>query len=162
MADLHVLPTNKILKVASHKRRQPKPAPRREPVSRWPAWVAIGAVAVGALLLVLSLQHLAAGIMAITGCGWIEALLLAIGIDCGLIVAELAAIVASPAVARSIRFHVGSMIVATLVLSAGLNAWAFGQHAAGYMAYASYAFGVFIPAAVFALGKIAVALTGRH
>jgi hypothetical protein len=100
--------------------------------------------------------------MAITGCRWIEALLLAIGIDCGLIVAELAAIVASPAVARSIRFHVWSMIGATLALSAGLNAWAFGQHSTGAMAYASYAFGVFIPAAVFALGKIAVALTGRH
>jgi hypothetical protein len=162
MAELHVLPTTKTLKVSRHQRRAPKPAPRAVAVSRWPTWVAIGAVGVGGLLLVLSLQHLATGIVAITGANWWEAMLLAVGIDCGLIVAELAAIVASPAVAKAIRFHVWSMIVATLVLSAGLNAWAFGQHSVGLMAYASYGFGCFIPAAVFALGKIAVALTSRH
>jgi hypothetical protein len=31
-----------------------------------------------------------------------------------------------------------------------------------HRSHSRYAFGVFIPAAVFALGKIAVALTGRH
>jgi hypothetical protein len=54
------------------------------------------------------------------------------------------------------------MISSTLALSAGLNAWAFAQHAAGLMAYASCAFGVFIPLMVFGLSKVAIALTSRH
>src|SRR5262252_1514313 len=64
------------------------------------AGVAVGAVAVGGMLLVLSLQHLATGVEAITGCSRVEALLLAVGIDLGLVVTECAAIVASPAAAR--------------------------------------------------------------
>jgi hypothetical protein len=110
MADLLVLPTTKTLKVAPHKRRAPKPVERREPAGRWPLWVAIGAVGVGGLLLVLSLQHLAHGIVAITGASMMEAMLLAIGIDAGLVVTELAAIVATPAVARSIRLYVCAVI----------------------------------------------------
>ena len=58
----------------------------------------------------LSLQHLAVGVMAITGCGWLEGILLAIGIDLGLVITECAAIVASPAVAKSIRGYVWAMI----------------------------------------------------
>jgi hypothetical protein len=162
MADLHVLPASKTLKVGAHKRRSPKPAERPAPVSRWPRWVAVGAVGVGGLLLVLSLQHLAVGVQAITGCGWTEALLLAVGIDLGLVVTEMAAIVASPAVARSIRLYVWAMISSTLALSAGLNAWAFAQHAAGLMVYASCAFGFFVPLMVFGLSKVAIALTLRH
>jgi hypothetical protein len=111
---------------------------------------------------VLSLQHLAVGVMAITGCGWLEGILLAIGIDLGLVVTECAAIVASPKTARSIRLYVWAMISSTLALSAGLNAWAFAQHSAGLMAYASCAFGFFIPLMVFGLSKVAIALTGRH
>jgi hypothetical protein len=112
---------------------------------------------------VLSLQHLAIGVMAITGCSWVEAILLAVGIDLGLVVTECAAIVASPAAAKQIRFYVWAMISSTLALSAGLNSWAFAQHAqSGVMAYASCAFGFFIPLMVFGLSKVAIALTSRH
>src|SRR5688572_25069116 len=162
MAELHVIPTAKTLKVGAHKRRSPQPADRREPVSQWPKWVAVGAVGVGGLLLVLSLQHLAVGVMAITGCGWLEGILLAIGIDLGLVVTECAAIVASPRAAKSIRFYVWAMITSTLALSAGLNSWAFAQHSQGLMVYASCAFGFFVPLMVFGLSKVAIALTSRH
>jgi hypothetical protein len=114
------------------------------------------------MLLALSLQHLAHGVMAITGCGWLEGLLLATGIDLGLVCTEAAAIVATPAQARSIRGYVWAMITSTLALSAGLNSWAFAQHSEGVMVYASCAFGFFVPAAVFALSKIAIALTSRQ
>jgi hypothetical protein len=93
--------------------------------------------------------------MAITGCGWWEGILLAIGIDLGLVVTECAAIVASPAVAKSIRFYVWAMITSTLALSAGLNS-------EGLMAYASCAFGFFVPLMVFGLSKVAIALMSRH
>jgi hypothetical protein len=79
--------------------------------------------------------------MAITGCGWWECILLAVGIDLGLVVTECAAIVASPAAAKSIRHYVWAMITSTLALSAGLNSWAFAQHSEGLMTYASCAFG---------------------
>jgi hypothetical protein len=125
-------------------------------------WVSLGCIGVGGLLLALSLQHLAVGVMAITGCGWWEGILLATGIDLGLVCTEAAAIVASPAAARSIRGYVWAMISATLVLSAGLNAWAFAQHAQGTMMYASCAFGFFVPLMVFGLSKLAIALTSRH
>jgi hypothetical protein len=111
---------------------------------------------------VLSLQHLAVGVMAITGCGWWEGILLAVGIDLGLVVTECAAIVASPAVAKSIRLYVWAMITSTLALSAGLNSWAFAQHSQGLMVYASCAFGFFVPLMVFGLSKVAIALTSRH
>jgi hypothetical protein len=162
MAELHVIPTAKTLKVGAHKRRQPQQAGRREPVSQWPRWVAVGAVGVGGLLLVLSLQHLATGVMAITGCTKWEGILLAIGIDLGLVVTECAAIVASPAAAKQIRFYVWSMITSTLALSAGLNSWAFAQHSEGLMVYASCAFGFFVPLMVFGLSKVAIASTSRH
>jgi hypothetical protein len=111
---------------------------------------------------VLSLQHLAVGVMAITGCGWWEGILLGIGIDLGLVITECAAIVASPAVAKSIRGYVWAMISSTLALSAGLNSWAFAQHSSGVMVYASCAFGFFVPLMVFGLSKVAIALTSRH
>ena len=114
------------------------------------------------LLLALSLQHLAAGVMAITGCGWAEGLMLATGIDLGLVCTEAAAIVAAPAAARSIRAYVWAMISSTLALSAGLNSWAFAQHSTGLMTYASCAFGFFVPLMVFGLSKVAIALTSRH
>jgi hypothetical protein len=114
------------------------------------------------MLLVLSLQHLATGVEAITGCSRPEALLLAVGIDLGLVVTECAAIVASPAAAKSIRFYVWAMITSTLALSAGLNSWAFAQHSQGIMVYASCAFGFFVPLMVFGLSKVAIAITSRH
>jgi hypothetical protein len=162
MAELHVIPTAKTLKVGAHKRRTPKPVERRESFGRWPRWVSLGCVGVGGLLLVLSLKHLAYGVMAITGCEWLEGILLATGIDLGLVCTEAAMIVASPAQAKTIRGYVWSMIAATLVLSAGLNAWAFAQHSQGALMYASCAFGFFVPLMVFGLSKLAIALTSRH
>jgi hypothetical protein len=114
------------------------------------------------LLLALSLQHLAFGVMAITGCGWLEGILLATGVDLGLVCTEAAMIVANPAQAKTIRGYVWAMISATLALSAGLNAWAFAQHSSGVMVYASCAFGFFVPLMVFGLSKVAIALTSRH
>jgi hypothetical protein len=113
------------------------------------------------LLLVLSLQHLAVGVMAITGCGWWEGILLAIGIDLGLVVTECAAIVASPAAAKSIRLYVWAMITSTLALSAGLNSWAFAQHSEGLMTYASLRLRL-LRAPDGCLSKVAIAITSRH
>ena len=158
MATSNILPLPGVRKV----RKVAKSPRRARPLNRWQAWVSVGCVGVGGLLLALSLQHLAFGVMAITGCSWPEGILLATGIDLGLICTEAAMLVASPAQARTIRGYVWAMISATLALSAGLNAWAFAQHAVGVMVYASYAFGFFVPLMVFGLSKVAIALTSRH
>jgi hypothetical protein len=47
---------------------------------------------VGVFLLALSLWHCSAAIAGLTGAAWLLALLLAVGIDCGLVVSELAAV----------------------------------------------------------------------
>ncbi len=54
--------------------------------------VALAAGAVGVGLLLLSLWHCAHAVSALTGLPSVMGLMLAVGIDCGLVVAELAAI----------------------------------------------------------------------
>jgi hypothetical protein len=158
MAELHVIPTSKTLKVGAHKRRQPKPAERREPAFGLQRWVAIGGAVVIAVLLFLSLTHLAEGVRLVTRCAQWEAVSVAVGIDAGLIFAEAALLVACAKAYAAIRAYAWTMVVGTLVVSAALNVLAFAHEAMGWMFYASIGFGIFIPAAVFVCTKIAAGL----
>jgi hypothetical protein len=48
--------------------------------------------------------------------------------------------------------------VAAVLLSMGLNAYAFSSHAAGALVYAAAALGVIIPGLVYGLGRVAAHL----
>ena len=122
--------------------------------------IAGSGIGVVALTLVgLSLTHLAHGIALVTNAPAVEAWALAIGLDVGFVALELAGIAAASdrmtaAVARFAR----PAIVGTLTASALFNATAFASQAAGMLVYLAAALGVAVPALVFCLTKIAVAL----
>lgn len=100
-------------------------------------------------LLALSLRHLSAGIAVTTGSDNIEAWLMAVGIDCSLVAAEIAILCG---VAQ--RWASG-LIVATLVLSGGFNCLAFLAQAQGELGQLlAVSLGVFVPSAVYALIQI--------
>lgn len=100
-------------------------------------------------LLALSLRHLSAGIAFTTGSPMLEAWLMAIGIDCSLVAAEIAILCG-----QAKRWASG-LIVATLALSAGFNCLAFLAEAQGDLGQLlAVSLGIFVPAAVYGLIQI--------
>lgn len=121
---------------------------------------ASGVALVGIVLTALSLSHLAAGIALVTGAPALEAWALAIGVDLGFLALELAQLsAATPAVRRQIEKFSRPAILATLAVSATLNAFAFGAAAQGMMLYPAAALGVAIPALIYALSRTAFGLS---
>jgi hypothetical protein len=117
----------------------------------------LGAVATG--LLALSVVHCTTAIAALTGSHWLLAGLLAVGIDAGMVASEVCEVAAHGTRAEQTagRWARG-YTVAAVVLSCGLNAYAFAQHAAGPLVYAAVVLGVVIPALMFGLGRQAAHL----
>jgi hypothetical protein len=116
-----------------------------------------GSVATG--VLALSVVHCTQAIAGLTGSHWLLAALLAIGIDAGMVASEVAEVTsygtgAEHTVGRWARGYT----VAAVALSMALNAYAFGQHATGALAYAAAALGIIIPALVYGLGRVAAHL----
>jgi hypothetical protein len=146
------------VKVQPHKRRAPKPAQRREPTSGLQRWVAIGGAVVIAVLLFLSLTHLADGVGLVTRCAEWQAVSVAIGIDANLVFAEAALLVACAEAYAAIRVYAWVTIIGTLCVSAALNSLAFCTGTDGWQFFAAIGFGCFIPAAVFVCTKIAAGL----
>jgi hypothetical protein len=132
--------------------------PRRQPGFGLQWWTAAGGAVVIAVLLALSLTHLAEGVALVTRCASWQAFSVAIGIDAGLVFAEVALLVACAKAYAAIRSFAWVMIVGTLCVSAALNSLSFAHEATGWMFFASIGFGVFIPAAVFVCTKIAAGL----
>lgn len=123
--------------------------------------VAAGAVALVAIVLTgLSLSHLAHGIALVTNAPTIEAWAMAVGIDLGFVALELAQLcAATPTTRRTVEQFSRPAIVGTLIVSATMNAFAFGSAAEGTMMYAAAALGVAIPALIYALSRVAFGLS---
>jgi hypothetical protein len=118
--------------------------------------VAVGAGLVAATLTALSLSHLAHGIELLTSCPTWEAWAMAIGIDLGFITLELLMITAvTEAVRRKIARHANPAIIGTLLGSAGMNALAFANAAAGWMIWPAAAVGAVIPALIYLVMRAA-------
>jgi len=114
-------------------------------------WVAAGVGGVGSCLLSLSVAHCADALGVTTGQPAWACWAMAVGIDCGLVGCEVATTVAGKHAKRWARGYV----VASVLLSALLNALASGQHAApGYQAL-GYGVGAIVPVLVLVLGVVA-------
>lgn len=114
--------------------------------------------AVALVLVGLSLSHLARGVHLITGAGPIESWAMAIGVDLGLIAAEVAILCAPNAKAsRDVRLWAGMLIIGTSVVSSVLNAVAFVSVApdnALVLQIGAATLGACIPGAIYALTRL--------
>lgn len=153
----------------SKPKRAPSPAPVAAPVTRSRAWLrkmarqrfaAYGIGAVAVVLMGLSLSHLASGVHALTrGDEW-HAWAMAIGIDAGFIGLELGQLcVSTETMRRTVAKWAEPTIVGTLIVSAIMNAYAFASTTNDYVvACAACALGISIPALVYVLTRVSVAL----
>lgn len=125
------------------------------------AAIAIGTV--GLVLVGLSLNHLAHGIGLVTGASDWERWAMAIGIDLGFISLEMSQLcAATEAVRRTVARFATPAIIATLGVSAALNALAFATAAPeGLAKFAAGALGVMIPALIYCLSRITFALATK-
>jgi hypothetical protein len=115
---------------------------------------AAGAVGVG--VLGLSVAHCTESIGLLTGSHWALSGLLAVGIDAGMVTAELAELAShGTKAAERVRPWAMGYTIAACLLSVLLNAHAFGRHAAPGMCWAAWLLGACIPGLVYALGRVA-------
>lgn len=118
--------------------------------------VALGVGGVGIGVLGLSVTHCTESISLLTGSHWCLACLLAVGIDAGMVTCELAELASHGSKAEcKVRPWARAYIVAAVLLSVLLNAYAFGLHAADGMVWAAWVLGACIPVLVYALGRVA-------
>lgn len=109
---------------------------------------------VGIALIFLSVWHLTEGITILTQTPWFLSLLLAIGIDLGLVATEFAELVAMND-AQVQRWAYRYMVAAT-VLSAVINSYEFYARAPeGLGRVLAVVFGISVPCFFFTLGKVA-------
>jgi hypothetical protein len=136
--------TQRAHKASSHKQRN--------------AMYGVGAVAL--TLTALSLTHLTCGIAQVTGGSTLESAAMAIGVDAGFIALEVAQVVkVSDQASRVISKYAPPAIIGTMLASAALNAFGFASHAQGVMLYPAIALGCAIPALIYALTRVAVAMS---
>jgi hypothetical protein len=115
---------------------------------------AVGGVGVG--VLTLSVAHCTESIGLLTGLHWALSGMLAIGIDAGMVVSELAELASHGTRAeRRVRPWALAYTLVAVILSVLLNAYAFGLHAAPGMVWAAWLLGACIPCLVYALGRVA-------
>jgi len=114
---------------------------------------------VAAVIMGLSLSHLAHGIELITAPSYAwEPWAMGVGIDCGLVATEISTLTASEKVRRETRRYSIAMITGTLVLSAAMNAYGFASQASTLpFQVAGVVFGIAVPAMVWTLTRQAAA-----
>src|SRR5436190_3560527 len=108
---------------------------------------------VGVSVLGLSVAHCTESIGLLTGPHWALSGLLAVGIDAGMVVSELAS--HGTKAGERVRPWACGYTVAAVLLSVLLNAYAFGRHAAPGMVWAAWLLGACIPGLIYALGRVA-------
>ncbi len=137
-------------------------APRKAHAARYSTRqrMALAVGTVGAAVLALSVWDVTAALSALTGMPVVLAALLAIGIDCGMVCCEGAAVLSAPS--SEAKRWADRYIGAAVGLSVLLNGFAAAQHAQGAAIYLAAAVGGCVPLLVYGLGRVAGALwTGR-
>lgn len=119
-------------------------------------WSAAGIGLVAATLTGLSLKHLAHGVEITTGDGVVESVAMAIGIDLGMIGSELA-MLTNPG-NKAIMKWTNPFVWGSLLMSAGMNSFAFAEHSTSAPGVAlSILMGFAIPAGIFCLMRVGAA-----
>lgn len=115
---------------------------------------------IAGILTLLSLSHLAHGVQVVTHAPMWEAWAMAIGIDLGFLACEAACVLAATDAAKSIvnRFAKPT-VIATMVASAIMNSFAFSSAIQGIAVIPAIALGAAIPALIYSLTRIGIALT---
>jgi hypothetical protein len=122
--------------------------------------LALAVGGVGAFVLFLSVWECTTALNSLTGMPYLLAGLLAIGIDLGMVVSEMAAVVASKD--QDAHLWAERYIGLSVGLSVVLNAAAAASHTSGLWIGAAIAVGGLIPVFVFVAGRTAGALyTGK-
>ncbi len=122
--------------------------------------LALAVGGVGAFVLFLSVWEVMTALHLLTGMPYVLAGLLAIGIDLGMVVSELASVVARRA--SHARYWAEAYIAVAVGLSVVLNAAAAASHASGLWVLAAVPVGGVVPVFVFIAGRTAGALfTGK-
>ena len=83
---------------------------------------------------------------------------MAIGIDLGFIVLELAVLVAPADKRAAVVRYAAPAIVGTSSISAAMNGFAFAAYASGFLIYPAIGLGLAIPALIYTLTKVAATL----
>src|SRR5262249_36091687 len=100
--------------------------------------------------------HCTESIGLLTGSHWLLSGLLAVGIDAGMVAAELAELASHGSKAEAqVRPWARGYTAAAGLLSVLLNAYAFGQHSAEGMRWAAWLLGAVVPCLVYARGRVA-------
>jgi hypothetical protein len=105
---------------------------------------------VGSFILLLSVWHVTEALNLLTGMHMVLAVLMAVGIDVGMVACEVSGLVAKAD--GQARKWANGYILGAVALSAVLNAFASAEHANG--AWIAYLVGGVIPLGVFVLGKV--------
>lgn len=151
-----------IVSITGKKTRTIPARNRRPPVKRLARREGASVLAVSAVLLSLSLSHVAEGVGMITGSTEVAAWAMAVGIEAGYVSLELSMLLAPEHLRARVSRFAYPAITGTLVGSAALNAMSFAAHAEGGNVYWAVVLGVAIPALVYALSRVgAVLYTGR-
>lgn len=147
-----IAPKVSVSKVVKPSKRQ-----RIEALRQKLATVAIAGVAL--TLTGLSLTHLTSGIQQVTGGQTVESAAMAVGIDLSFVALEVSQVLRLPdATARTVKKFAQPAIIGTMLASAALNAFGFAAHAQGLMIGPAIILGCAIPALIYALTRVSVAL----
>lgn len=145
-------------------KQKPKPAKRvkkhvQKALQPSSVIAAAAILAIGLVLVALSLSHLAEGVQLVTGSDPTAAWSMAAGIDLGFVALEVALLVAPVELRPAVSKYASPAIIGTLATSAAMNAFAFASHAHGLMIYPAIALGCAVPALIYALTKTGATLT---
>lgn len=117
--------------------------------------IAVGVGCVGVAVLALSVVHCTEAIQALTHSGLILSVLLGLGIDAGLVMCELAAIISTHDTKPACRRWATCYILLSVLLSCLLNGWASGHQVESEMRVVAYGVGGLVPILVFVLAQVA-------
>jgi hypothetical protein len=132
-----------------------KPKPSRARV-RPQRRLALAVGGVGAFVLALSIWEVGTALHALTGMPYALAALLAVGVDLGMVVSEMAAVVSDAG--RDAHCWAERYIALSVGLSVVLNAAAAASHAEGWMKAVALGVGGVVPVFVYIAGRVAGAL----